>query len=196
MVALTFDAGANADGVPSILATLADQGVPGTFFLTGTWAERFPALARRIARRYPVANHSMTHPRFTTLSDAAIRTEVRRAAAAIATASGASVVPYFRFPYGDRDARTIDAVNRLGYVAVRWTVDTLGWEGRAAGITVSTVVDRVLGAARPGEIVLMHVGSNPDDGSTLDADALPRVIRELRERGYTFVTLPTAFGYR
>jgi peptidoglycan/xylan/chitin deacetylase (PgdA/CDA1 family) len=38
-------------------------------------------------------------------------------------------------------------------------------------------------------VVLMHVGSNPDDGSTLDADALPDVIEGLRDLGYSFVTL-------
>jgi peptidoglycan/xylan/chitin deacetylase (PgdA/CDA1 family) len=51
------------------------------------------------------------------------------------------------------------------------------------------VVDRVLAGASPGAIVLMHVGSNPDDGSTLDADALPTVIDQLRARGYSLVRL-------
>jgi hypothetical protein len=35
----------------------------------------------------------------------------------------------------------------------------------------------------------MHVGSNPDDHSTLDADALPGIIAGLRELGYSFVSL-------
>jgi hypothetical protein len=35
----------------------------------------------------------------------------------------------------------------------------------------------------------MHVGSNPDDHSTLDAAALPTIIASLRANGYTFVTL-------
>src|SRR5690348_779965 len=47
----------------------------------------------------------------------------------------------------------------------------------------------VADAARPGEIVLMHVGATPDDHSTLDAAALPRVISGPRAGGYTFVTL-------
>lgn len=42
---------------------------------------------------------------------------------------------------------------------------------------------------RPGEIVLMHVGQHPTDGSTLDADALPTVIEALRAKGYGFTTL-------
>jgi peptidoglycan/xylan/chitin deacetylase (PgdA/CDA1 family) len=54
---------------------------------------------------------------------------------------------------------------------------------------VSTVVSRVLANLRPGEIVLMHVGSHPTDRSTLDADAVPTIISELRARGYSFVTV-------
>jgi hypothetical protein len=46
-------------------------------------------------------------------------------------------------------------------------------------MSVQGVIDRVVGAARPGEIVLMHVGYNPDDHTTLDAQALPTVIAEL-----------------
>ena len=74
---------------------------------------------------------------------------------------------------------------------MRWTVDSLGWKGTSGGMTVSKVRDRVLAAARP-EIVLMHVGANPDDGTTLDAAALPSVIAGLRAKGYSFVTLQQA----
>ena len=40
----------------------------------------------------------------------------------------------------------------------------------------------------------MHVGSNPGDGSTLDADALATTIRRIEGRGYTFATLPEAYA--
>ena len=46
----------------------------------------------------------------------------------------------------------------------------------------------------PGEIVLMHVGSNPNDHTTFDADTLLRVISGLRARGYFFVTLDALTG--
>jgi peptidoglycan/xylan/chitin deacetylase (PgdA/CDA1 family) len=52
----------------------------------------------------------------------------------------------------------------------------------------------VLATLQPGQIVLMHVGANPDDGSTLDAAALPTLIAELRDRGYGFVTLDALLG--
>jgi peptidoglycan/xylan/chitin deacetylase (PgdA/CDA1 family) len=129
------------------------------------------------------------HPHFTDLSGGEIRTQIRDAERAIRAGAGGDPRPLFRFPYGDRDARTIAAVNALGYVPVRWTVDSLGWQGTSGGRSAAEVVARVLGAAQPGEIVLMHVGSHPTDRSTLDADALPDIISGLRERGYRFVTL-------
>jgi peptidoglycan/xylan/chitin deacetylase (PgdA/CDA1 family) len=71
-------------------------------------------------------------------------------------------------------------------------VDSLGWQGlngRTLPQATQFVIDRVVAAARPGEIVLMHVGANPDDHTTLDAAALPTVISRLRAAGYRFVTL-------
>jgi peptidoglycan/xylan/chitin deacetylase (PgdA/CDA1 family) len=192
VVALTFDAGANADGVPSILSTLEATNTPATFFLTGRWTENHPELARRIASRYPVGNHSVTHPYFTKLTDAQLRDEVLAAEATIKQVTGSSTRPLFRFPYGDRDARTIRLVNEAGYGSFRWTVDTLGWKGTSGGMTTSAVVDRVMDTARPGQIVLLHVGSHPTDRSTLDADALPEIIEQLQAQGYRFITLTEA----
>jgi peptidoglycan/xylan/chitin deacetylase (PgdA/CDA1 family) len=190
VVALTFDAGANADAVTSILGTLERADAPATFFLTGNFVRDFPASARAIAEAgYRIGDHTITHPYLTQQSDAAVRQEILGAAQQITAVTGRNPVPLFRFPYGDTDARVIAIANNLGYVPVRWTVDTLGWKGTSGHITPDIVVSRVLGALRPGEIVLMHVGSNPDDHSTLDADALPQVISQLKARGYSFVTL-------
>jgi peptidoglycan/xylan/chitin deacetylase (PgdA/CDA1 family) len=191
IVALTFDAGANADGLPSILATLDSEHVTGTFFLTGSFAARYPASVQAIvARGHRLGNHTSTHPHLPGLPDAAIVSQLTQAESQIRAAGGTDPRPLFRFPFGDRNAHVIAVVNGAGYVAVRWTVDTLGWKGTTlGGITAQIVVDRVVAAARPGEIVLMHVGSNPDDHTTLDADALPIVIARLRSLGYTFATL-------
>ena len=190
VVALTFDAGANADALPSIRRTLQLKNAPATFFLTGQWVRAFPAEANEIAvGGFLVGNHSDTHPEFTTLSDAQIRAELANGQRAILLANGAESRPLFRFPFGDVDSRVLSTVNNAGYVGVRWTVDTLGWQGTSSGMTAQRVIDRVLAGLQPGEIVLMHVGSHPTDRSTLDADALPRVIDALRARGYTFVTL-------
>jgi peptidoglycan/xylan/chitin deacetylase (PgdA/CDA1 family) len=171
----------------SIVATLRQEGVPATFFLTGDFVRRYPSASKSLAG-FRVGNHTMTHPHLPSLPDAQVRAEVADARDQILAGVGQDPRPFVRFPYGDRDSRTIALVNSLGYVAVRWTVDSLGWQG-ARSHTATSVADRVLAAAQPGLIVLMHTGSNPDDHSTLDADALPAIIDGLRDRGYTFVTL-------
>ncbi|MBL7501213.1 polysaccharide deacetylase family protein [Frankia sp. CNm7] len=190
VVALTFDGGGNADGAASVLATLARENITATFFLTGGFADKFPSTAADIAARgHRLGNHSVTHPYFTKLTAADIRNEVLGAARSIQAASGRDPAPFFRFPFGDRDQRTIEVLNGLGYVPIRWTVDTVGWKGTSGGASVESVTTRVLNALGPGEIVLMHLGSHPEDRSTLDADALPGLITALRDRGYGFVTL-------
>lgn len=189
LVALTFDGGAGNEAAASVLRTLGREGVPASFFLTGEFVDDFPSTARTIAAGYPIGNHSYHHPDFTTLSSTAIRSELTTAAARLRAVTGQDPHPWFRFPSGAADSRTIAVVNSECYVSFRWTVDTLGWKGTSGGQSAASVVSRVLAAAQPGEIVLMHLGANPTDHSTLDADALPQVIAGLRARGYSFVTL-------
>ena len=184
VVALTFDGGGNADGAPGVLAALRRAKVPATFFLTGHFVRSYPALARAIGRRYPVGNHTVDHLDMLRLSTAAATREVTRAAVMIQRATGRDTHPYFRFPYGSRNGRTLRLVYSLGYASVRWTVDTWGWMGLSQQ-SVGGAVRRVLANLVPGE---MHVGSSRDH-STIDAHALPTVIRLVRARGYRFVTL-------
>ena len=190
IVALTFDAGAGAQGIPSILNTLSLERVPGTFFLTGKWVEAYPDLARRIAavQINSIANHTYDHPYLTKKTDAQVDYEIEHARTLIQEATGRDTRPLFRFPYGDRNARLLARVNALDYASILWTVDTLGWEGKSRGVTVQTVHDRVMAHLQPGEIILMHVGAS-EDGSTLDADALRGVIASIRAQGYDFVAI-------
>jgi peptidoglycan/xylan/chitin deacetylase (PgdA/CDA1 family) len=194
VVALTFDGGGDAAAARRIMTTLRRADVPATFFLTGHFVHTYPAIARAIGRRFLVGNHTVDHADLTRLSDAAVTREIAGAATMIRRATGSDTHPLFRFPYGDRDARTLAICHRLGFVSVRWTVDTLGWTGSFAQ-TPAGAVRRVVAGLVPGEIVLMHLGS-ARDGSTIDAHALPAVIRAVRARGYRFVTLRDVRGPR
>ena len=74
-MALTFDAGANADGVSSILGTLAKYHVTATFMLTGNFVRDYPAQSKAIAAAgYRIGDHSVSHPYFTKLTDAQMPT--------------------------------------------------------------------------------------------------------------------------
>jgi peptidoglycan/xylan/chitin deacetylase (PgdA/CDA1 family) len=187
VVALTFDGGGNADGAKAVLALLRRERATGTFFLTGHFVKSYPALARAIGRRYLVGNHTVNHVDLRRLSTGSAAREITKAEAMIRTATGRDPQPYFRFPYGARDSRTLRLVHRLGYASVRWTVDTWGWMG-ASSQTAAGAIHRVVAHLVPGEIVMMHLGSSRDH-NTIDATALPGVIRAVRARGYRFVTL-------
>jgi peptidoglycan/xylan/chitin deacetylase (PgdA/CDA1 family) len=187
VVALTFDGGGNADGAKGVLAVLRRERVPATFFLTGHFVKSYPALARAIGWRHPVGNHTVDHLDLRRLSTAAATRQITRAEAMIRRATGRDPRPYFRFPYGARNARTLRIVHRLGYASVRWTVDTWGWMGRSSQ-TGPGIVRKVVTNLVPGQIVMMHLGS-ARDRSTLDTKALRAVIRSVRARGYRFVTL-------
>lgn len=184
-VALTLDAGGNAAGAWGVVRTLRRRDATATFFLTGRWARANPRLARVIGRHFDVANHTVSHAHLPALSTPAVVREIRDAERAIRATTRRDPRPFFRFPYGDRDARTIALANRLGYISVRWSVDSLGW---TAGQTVDGAVQRVLGALEPGAIILMHVGA-ARDGSMVDAQALPAVLAGIERRGYKLVTL-------
>ncbi len=178
VVALTFDAGGSDAGGRSILATLARDRVRATFFLTGHFVDSYPVLARTIGARFVVGNHTQTHPRLPRLPDAAVRREILGGQQRILAVTRHDPRPLFRFPYGDRDARTIRISRQLGYVPIRWTVDSLGWKGASR----TAIVSQVVGSLEPGAIVLMHVDAS-------DAAALPAVVAALRARTYRFVTL-------
>src|SRR5438105_10198024 len=143
VVALTFDGGGNADGAKSIFQTLPRDRVPATFSLTGHFVRACPELARAIGRRYLVANHTVDHPHLTALSNASVTREIAQANVLIKRATGRDTHPLFRFPYGDRDTRTLAICHRLGYVSIRWTVDTLGWMGESSQ-SVPGAIRRVL----------------------------------------------------
>lgn len=180
-VALTFDAGASAEPLARILAALQQGGVCATFFLTGDWAAKNPAAVRAIvAGSHEIANHSNTHPDFTTLSNAEIVQELATTEQIVQGIVGRTTKPYFRPPYGARDDRVLAAAWSAGYRGVYWTVDSGDWREDA---TVDGVVSRILNNAQNGAIFIEHVGS------VQTAEGLPRIIAGLRAQGYEIVPL-------
>jgi peptidoglycan/xylan/chitin deacetylase (PgdA/CDA1 family) len=199
VVALTFDIGAaNLGGLPKVLATLRRDHAASTFFLIGAWVSRFKKAAQEIVKSgAAIGDLSLDHEHFPRIPDFSMREQVLGAQSEIDKVAQAQPWPWFRFPFGDHNDHTIAVVNSLGFATIGWTVDTLGWEGSSRGITVRSIVSRVVAARRPGEIVLMHPAATVDH-SILDAKALPRVIKALRHFGYSFVTinaLRTSIGF-
>ncbi len=63
---------------------------------------------------WEVGSHTVTHPRLTTLDDAALDRELADSRAAVETALGQPCAS-LAYPYGDVDARVVAAAGRAGY---------------------------------------------------------------------------------
>jgi peptidoglycan-N-acetylglucosamine deacetylase len=196
VVALTLDAGSDLGYTHQILDTLSAKGVQASFGITGAFAEAHPDAVRRMAREgHLVMNHSYTHTSFTGVSSTSVllsraerQADLARADAVLEPLIGHSTVPYWRPPYGDYDTGVLGDVGAAGYTyTVMWTFDSLGWKGLSA----EQIVERVIDRAQPGAIIVMHVGSQSQDGP-----ALADVIDGLRSAGYSFTTIANAVPVR
>ncbi len=180
-IIFTFDAGSGTQSLDKILATLTKHNLTGTFFITGAWATKNGDSVKRIsAAGHEIYNHTYTHPHLTQVSDADIASELSRTDTLITQLTGKSTKPYFRPPYGDRNAHVLDIASQAGYRSVYWTTDALDWE---TGQTADVVESRILSHLKPGAIFLMHVGDDIT-GQILD-DTMTKILAQ----GYTLVSL-------
>lgn len=187
-VALTFDDGPNPVATPLILDTLRAERVVATFFLLGKHVERWPALAKRVADEgHVVANHGYHHMRLHLKSRAFIRADLERGTRAIEAATGKRAA-HFRAPHGFRNPWVTPIAESLGQRTVGWTLGV--WDSARPG--AEAIARWSVNGTRPGTILLLHDGDgyDPAGDRTQTAEALPRIIRELRAQSYTFVGLP------
>jgi peptidoglycan/xylan/chitin deacetylase (PgdA/CDA1 family) len=187
-VALTFDDGPNPEATPRVLETLRRENVPACFFLLGRHVERHADLARRVADEgHALGNHGFHHRRLHDRGPGYVRRDLQMGTDAIAEATGRRPA-YFRAPHGFRSPWVTSIARSLGQRTVGWTLGV--WDSDRPGAEV--IARRVIDGCTPGAIVLLHDGDGYDPagdrGQT--ADALPRIIRELREQGFEFVSLP------
>jgi peptidoglycan-N-acetylglucosamine deacetylase len=194
-VALTFDMGGRVGDALSIVNWLVDHRVHASIFMTGAMANNPNTDAGRQvlgiieAHRdlFTLGNHSYTHRDFRTLTAAEIRDELLRTEAAIAPYCSQNPKPFFRPPNGGYDADVLAAVGAAGYRrTVTWDVDTIDWRpivNDPPGPTADQIVAKVLGNARGGSIVLMHLGGYET------YEALPRIVSGLQAAGFDLVTL-------
>lgn len=187
-IALTFDDGPNPVATPRILETLRAEQVTATFFLLGPHVERWREITRRVVDDgHAIGNHGYFHRKLHTRGPSYVRADLTRGTEAIFQATG--VRPnYFRAPHGYRSPWVTPIARKLGQRTIGWTLGV--WDSDRPGADV--IARRAIDGTRPGTILLLHDGDGYDPGGdrTQTADALPRIIRELRSRGYEFVGLP------
>ncbi len=186
VVALTFDDGPHGSLTPRLLDLLAAEGVRATFFAVGEQAQRHADIVARIAASgHELGNHSMTHPSLSGVSTGRVRAEIVGASGLLARLSGRPV-KVFRPPYGRCDRRVDAVLAEEGLTKVMWDADSRDWQG----LSVNSILRRVLRSFSPGAIVLFH------DVHPNGINALPLFITALKAAGYRFVTVSELLALR
>lgn len=180
-VALSFDAAWGNEDTSQILEILANNKVHVTFFMTGGWVEKFPDDVKAIAAAgHDLGNHSENHKKMSELNSEECKEEIMSVHNKVKALTGAEMI-LFRPPYGDYNNNLITTTNSINYYTIQWDVDSLDWKNYGVESIINTVVNhKSLGN---GSIILMH------NGSKYTAEALDRVIKGIKEKGYEIVPL-------
>jgi peptidoglycan/xylan/chitin deacetylase (PgdA/CDA1 family) len=189
VVALSFDDGPTEGYTDTMIETLRARGVRATFFVTGKELAAAPAAGRRlVAAGHELGNHSYSHSRLVLKSMGRIREEVERTDSLIHAAGHAGPI-HFRPPYGDKLVGLPWYLSRTGRTTVTWSVEPDSYADVAE--TPEGIVTHVLGRARPGAIIILHVWY---DSRPASRAAVGPMIDSLHARGYRVVPVRELLG--
>jgi peptidoglycan-N-acetylglucosamine deacetylase len=185
-VVLTFDDGPQPKYTGPVLETLAHECVKATFFLIGEMAKLYPELVQREVRAgHTIGDHTEHHPRYIDkLSQERAIAEIDDGARHIEEAiapTGVKMAPFFRFP-GFRHTEAMDQyVNKQGYAAIGADFPADDWTFIGPETVLKRAMDRL--ERRGSGILLLH------DIHQRTATILPKLLRELKARGYKVVQM-------
>ncbi|MEI6706598.1 MAG: polysaccharide deacetylase family protein [Methylococcales bacterium] len=201
-VALTFDLCERADEVAGydrgIINTLRDKQAKATFYAGGKWMQSHPEKTMQLMAdsHFEIGNHGWTHGNLRVLKGEPMLQQIvwtqaeyeniwytlHDKAKAVGLDNLMTSVPHqpatLRFPFGTCSPESLQATNAQGLSAIQWDV--------VSGDPAMTVQpSQIVSETRAGSIVIFH--ANGRGRGT--AAALPRIIDELRAKGFEFVTV-------
>jgi peptidoglycan/xylan/chitin deacetylase (PgdA/CDA1 family) len=182
-VVLTFDDGPLPRNSNQVLEILASQCVKATFFTIGRMALAYPDGVRKLRDAgHSIGTHTQDHPLgMDRMSIERAKQEIDDGIASVKSALGddAALTPFFRIP-GLARAEAVE-----GYLASQgiqtWSADFLAddWRHISSSRVYELAIKRL--EAKGRGILLLH------DIQARTAAALPRILHELKARGYRIV---------
>ena len=165
----------------ALLAEAERAAAQVTVLAVGTWLGQYPQIADRILRGgHDLGNHTMHHLDIKAMDAAGAYAEITGCARRLHALTG-SIGRWFRPSQTQYSTSLIEReARKAGYqTCVSYDVDSLDYTDPGPDAIVSTV----LGQARPGSIISLHLG-HPGT-----VTALPSIVRGLAGRGLRPVTL-------
>ncbi len=202
-IALTFDA-EMTDGMKEnllsgkekgsydkrIVDTLTQTNTKATFFLTGMWIELYPEITRNLSSNplFKLGSHSYTDSSFDgycyglkQISDDLKKQEAVETTQKLLKDSAGIDNYLFRFPGGCYSEKDLDMLNKAGLKVIHW--DVSGGDG--FNHSSASIEQNVLGKTQNGSIIILHLNGSHTAPKT--SEALPKIISELKARGFEFV---------
>src|SRR5712672_4421784 len=182
-VVLTFDDGPLPRNSNQVLDILASQCVKATFFIVGRMAQAAPEGVRKLRDAgHSIGTHTQNHPsRMNRMSIERARQEIDDGIASVKTALGddTALAPFFRIPGLSRTEAVEDYLASQGIQI--WSADFPAddWHHISSSRVYDIAIKRL--EAKGRGILLLH------DIQARTVAALPRILRELKARGYRIV---------
>jgi peptidoglycan/xylan/chitin deacetylase (PgdA/CDA1 family) len=185
-VAITFDACETYSPAyfdMKILDYLVSEQIPVTLFLSGKFIKRNLEKVKELSAIgfIEIENHSLKHRHMKSVSRDVVVEEIIKNEALIAETTG-TIPRFFRFPFGEYDKESLDAVESLGYKVVHWSFES-GDPDPAR--TTKNLIIKTIAKTKPGSILIFHINSR----GWRTKDALPVIVEQLKLEGYEFVLL-------
>lgn len=185
---LTIDDGPYPETTPRILRILQEEGVHATFFVVGRQVQHYPELLKaEYDQGNAIGNHSYSHDYGIYRSPETFLADIKKNEDLIFSIIG--MRPHIiRAPGGTQGhfhIRYFNATDAADYLVYDWNVSTA--DAAAPLVPAATLIRNVQNQV-PGKdrvIILMH-----DAGAkTTTVEALPQIIRYLKQQGYAFGVL-------
>ena len=207
-ISLVFTAADKADGAEAIISALRKAGVKGSFFFTGEFYEKFPTIIDRlVSEGHYVGSHSYGHLLYapwdkrdsTLVSHEEFDRDILQSYALMA-AHGIKGAKYFIPPYEHYNAEVASWARQLGLQMVNYTPGTTTNGDYTTSdmpryFSSKGILDKVYSIEKEsglnGYILLIHFGTDDARKDKL-YNHLPSLIRTLKKKGYSFVSIPEA----
>jgi peptidoglycan/xylan/chitin deacetylase (PgdA/CDA1 family) len=184
-VVLTFDDGPWPLNTPSVLKTLADECTTGIFFSIGKHATYYPEILKQVAAAgHTIGAHTWSHATLTNkkLTEQQRIEEIEKGFSAVKWAlGGVSPSPFFRFPALQHPPEMVTYLGTRNIAMFSCDLDSFDFKANKPQQVIDVTMKKLdkLGKG----IILLH------DFHKHTAEALPELLRKLKEGGYKVVQM-------
>ncbi len=178
-IALTFNISWGENRINPILNILDQKKVEhATFFVSASWAERYPDIVKDIQERgHNIGSHGYQYKDYTNWDDEKVRKDIIRSSQVISELIGERPT-LLRPPNGAFDKRILQVAQAQGYSIIHWSVDSKDYQNPG----VDAIVEAVVPHTSSGDVLLFHAS----DSVKQTHKALPIIIDQLRGKGFMF----------